>query len=414
MPRRGRRANEGGLRLLRPGRVRAPPDTRGGAPRGGARGDDERRDPSSGTPRGFPRVAFVDAIFVVSVRPSSVAASGGSAVTATLAGSPSGATPSIGCSFGAVGPTAARVVVAGDPNPLGGPSALLCVSPALGGSNAWVPVAARTPSLGSVWGSGVRSGEPGTGGGPGPAAVLVVDDVARRAAAPRDADPSAAPSGSTIFEPFAFSFGGEKKMPPSALGSLALAGLGTGSGSSSSDGFPGTVPVPPGFSVVAADVWGSSSRHSGPGVPVPPGTVLVAVEGVAAPVAAGVFPRVALRTGGTVVSVFGANLRGGGGTGGAAEDPAPVACAFQVSARPRSETSPVAYLDVPDPDATVSSAVLRCELPGAPFLELPGVSSASEASISVERRRSPGGAGSGSAAGGVQILALVASPRGRA
>ena len=365
-------------------------------------------------PGGFPRVAFVDASVVISVRPSSVAASGGSAVTATLAGSPSGATPSIGCSFGAVGPTAARVVVAGDPNPLGGPSALVCVSPALGGSNARVPVAARSPSLGSVWGSGVWSGEPGTGGGHGPAAVLVVDDVARRAAAPRDADPSAAPSGSTIFEPFAFSFGGEKKMPPSsALGSLALAGLGTGSGSSSSDGFPGTVPVPPGFSVVAADVWGSSSRHSGPGVPVPPGTVPVAVEGVAAPVAAGVFPRVALRTGGTVVSVFGANLRGGGGTGGAAEDPAPVACAFQVSARPRSETSPVAYSDVPDPDATVSSAVLRCELPGAHFLELPGVASASEASISVERRRSlsPGGAGSGSVAGGVQILALVASPR---
>ena len=192
-----------------------PPIPEGGLREVGLAATTREGTPPPGPPGVFPRVAFVDAIFVVSVRPSSVAASGGSAVTATLAGSPSGATPSIGCSFGAVGPTAARVVVAGDPNPLGGPSALLCVSPALGGSNAWVPVAARTPSLGSVWGSGVRSGEPGTGGGPGPAAVLVVDDVARRAAAPRDADPSAAPSGSTIFEPFAFSFGGEKKcLPP--------------------------------------------------------------------------------------------------------------------------------------------------------------------------------------------------------
>ena len=105
-------------------------------------------------------------------------------------------------------------------------------------------------------------------------------------------------------------------------------------------------------------------------------------------------------------------------TSGAAAEPAgprrtrrPSRARSRFQRAPAFETSPVAYLDVPDPDATVSSARgFGASSRGAPFPSS-GVSSASEASISVERRRSPGGAGSGSAAGGVQILALVASPR---
>ena len=105
-------------------------------------------------------------------------------------------------------------------------------------------------------------------------------------------------------------------------------------------------------------------------------------------------------------------------TSGAAAEPAGLRRTRRPSrARSRFQRARVRNVpggaDVPDPDATVSSAVLRCELPGVALLELPGVASASEASISVERRRSlsPGGAGLGSVAGGVQILALVASPR---